>query len=82
MEKTHKLVLYNDDVHDYNYVQASLIKYCRHTPIQAAQCVLTTDVAGKCSIKEGDILDMLELKTKLEELELITEIQNHESYMY
>lgn len=80
--KTHKLVLYNDYIHDFGYVIASLIKYCNHEPLQAEQCVVIADNLGKCTIKEGSILDMMEIKTNLERLELITEIENYESYMY
>jgi ATP-dependent Clp protease adaptor protein ClpS len=81
-EKTHKLVLFNDEMHDYAYVMASLIKYCEHNPIQAEQCVVIADSVGKCTVKEGTFLDMMEIKTDLERLELITEIENHESYMH
>jgi len=81
-DKTHKLVLFNDDVHDYAYVASSLIHICNHTPIQAEQCVVIAHNVGRCTIKEGDILDMIEMKTGLERCELITEIENHESYMH
>lgn len=80
--KTHKLILYNDDIHDYGYVIACLIRICQHDPIQAEQCVIIADNKGKCVIKQGDILNMIEMKTSLEELELITEIENYESHMY
>jgi ATP-dependent Clp protease adaptor protein ClpS len=80
--KTHKLVLYNDDVHDFLYITACLIKYCEHSPIQAEQCAIIAHNNGKCSVKSGDILEMLELKSSLEELEIKTEIEQYESYMY
>jgi len=81
-EKTHKLVLFNDSTHDYDYVKACLIKHCKHNPLQAEQCTLIVDNIGKCTVKEGNILDMIEIKTCLEELELITEIEEYESYMH
>jgi ATP-dependent Clp protease adaptor protein ClpS len=80
--KTHKLVLYNDDTHDFLYVIACLIRYCKHEPLQAEQCALITHNNGKCSVKTGDYLEMLELKTDLEDLELVTEIESYESYMH
>jgi len=80
--KTHKLVLHNDNVHDFLYVVACLMRYCKHEPIQAEQCALITHEKGKCSVKSGDFIEMLELKTNLEELELLTEIEAYESYMY
>ena len=81
-EKTHKLVLFNDDMHNFAYVAASLIKYCDHTNLQAEQCVVIADGVGNCTVKEGSFLDMMEIKTHLEQLELITEIETHESYMH
>jgi|32_taG_2_1085360.scaffolds.fasta_scaffold88054_2 ATP-dependent Clp protease adaptor protein ClpS len=81
-DKTHKLVLIDDKTHDYGYVIASLMKYCEHNILQAEQCTLITDNVGRCTVKEGTFLDMMEIKTSLEELELITEIENYESYMH
>ena len=80
--KTHKLVLYNDDVHDFLYVMACLVRYCKHQPLQAEQCAVIADHNGKCSVKSGDFLEMLELKSNFEELELITEIEAYESHMH
>ncbi len=81
-EKTYKLVLFNDNTHDFEYVMASLIKFCDHSLEQSEQCTLIANNVGKCIIKEGGILDMMEIKTHLEQLELITEIETHESYMH
>lgn len=81
-EKTHKLILFNDSIHDYAYITASLIRYCKHEPHQAEQCTIIADNIGKCTVKEGDILEMIEIKTSLEELEIITEIEEYESHMY
>lgn len=80
--KTHKLVLYNDDSHDFLYVIACLIRYCKHDPLQAEQCALITHNVGKCSVKSGDFLDLFELKSNFEELDLKTEIEAYESYMH
>jgi ATP-dependent Clp protease adaptor protein ClpS len=80
--KTHKLVLYNDDSHDFLYVIACLIRYCEHEPLQAEQCALITHNVGKCAVKSGDYLDLFELKSNFEELDLKTEIETYESYMY
>jgi ATP-dependent Clp protease adaptor protein ClpS len=80
--KTHKLVLYNDDTHDFLYVVACLIRHCKHEPLQAEQCAIIADGTGKCSVKSGDFLDMLEIKNELESLDLLTEIEAYESYMH
>jgi ATP-dependent Clp protease adaptor protein ClpS len=80
--KTHKLILYNDDVHDFLYIVACLVRFCSHEPLQAEQCAVIAHNKGKCSVKTGDFLELFELKTNLEELELITEIEAYESYMH
>ena len=74
--------MYNDNTHDFLYVIACLIRFCKHEPLQAEQCALLAHTNGKCSVKNGDFIEMLEIKTDLEKLELITEIESHESYMY
>jgi len=79
---SHKLVLYNDEVTSFPIVIACLMQFCDMVPQQAEQCALIADKVGKCNIKTGDYLEMLELKTQFERLEIITEIENHESYMY
>ena len=80
--KTHKLVLHNDDVHDFLYVVACLMRYCKHEPLQAEQCAIITHEKGKCSVKSGDFLEMFELKNNLEELDLITEIEEYEGHLH
>jgi ATP-dependent Clp protease adaptor protein ClpS len=80
--KTHKLVLYNDDEHDFLYVIACLIQCCKHQPLQAEQCALITHNNGKCTAKTGDFLELLDIKDSMEELQLKTEIEVYESYMH
>jgi ATP-dependent Clp protease adaptor protein ClpS len=80
--KTHKLVLYNDDHNGYLYVIACLIRFCKHEPVQAEQCAIIAHSVGKCSVKSGDYLQMLELKSDFEELKLNTEIETYESYLH
>lgn len=80
--KTHKLVLYNDSVNDYNYIMACLIKFCKHDPIQAEQCAVIAHKVGQCSVKSGDFLEMLEIKSTFEELQIKSEIEVYESDMH
>jgi len=80
--KTHKLVLHNDNHHDFLYVIACLIRYCQHEPIQAEQCALITHNAGKCSIKSGNFDEMFEIKSQLENLDLKIEMESYESSLY
>ena len=32
------LIIYNDDVNSFDHVITSLIKVCKHEPVQAEQC--------------------------------------------
>ena len=59
------LILLNDDVNDFDYVIDCLVLVCSHTPIQAEQSVVITHYRGRCVIKEGSFLDLLNLKKDL-----------------
>jgi ATP-dependent Clp protease adaptor protein ClpS len=58
------------------------MRHCKHDATQAEQCAITVHNRGKCSVKSGDFLEMLDLKTNLEDLDLITEIEAYESHLY
>lgn len=47
------LILYNDDYNIFEFVIDSLIKVCRHEPIQAEQCTHLVHFTGKCVVKNG-----------------------------
>jgi ATP-dependent Clp protease adaptor protein ClpS len=79
---THSLVLHNDDKNTFQYVIACLIRFCEHHPVQAEQCAIIVDRNGKCSIKSGSYIDMLEISESLSELDLKVSIKEHESNMY
>ena len=81
-QKTHKLTMYNDDVNSYQYVMACLIKFCKHEVIQAEQCAVIAHNKGKYSIKTGDFMEMFELQTTFENVNIKTEIEVYESYMH
>ncbi len=52
--ESHSLVVYNDDVNSFDHVIESLIKVCRHDPIQAEQCTWIIHNNGKCQVKVGN----------------------------
>jgi ATP-dependent Clp protease adaptor protein ClpS len=81
-DKTHKLMLINDSENDVLYVMACLIRICNHARDQAEQCAIITHNNGKCDIKSGSIMEMIEVKGLLEDLGLKTEIEEYESSMY
>lgn len=82
LEKTHKITLYNDDEHSFLEVQACLVNFCNHEPIQAAQCVLIVDGVGEYDIKEGSFEEMFELLSSLDEVGLKVKLHTNESYLH
>ena len=80
--KTHTLVLHNDKSNDFLYVIACLIRLCNQNPIQAEQCAILTHYKGKYPIKTGDFSELLDLHHSFKELDLKTEVESYESYMY
>lgn len=53
LTETRDLMIYNDDYNTFDHVIESLIKVCRHDPIQAEQCTMIIHYNGKCSVKKG-----------------------------
>jgi len=49
----HTLILYNDEVNNFDYVIKSLIEICGHDSVQAEQCALIVHLKGSCDIKLG-----------------------------
>lgn len=47
------IVLYNDDVNTFEFVIDTLIKVCKHEPLQAEQCTYLIHYKGKCAVKSG-----------------------------
>lgn len=82
LEKTHRLILKNDNENSYLYVIAVLMKYCDHAKDQAEQCAIITHNNGKCDISSGNFMDMMELQTELSEAGLEVEMEEYESNMY
>lgn len=48
-----EIVLYNDDVNNFDHVIETLIYACDHTAEQAEQCALLVHYKGKCTVKTG-----------------------------
>jgi ATP-dependent Clp protease adaptor protein ClpS len=80
--KTHQVVIYNDHVNSYEYIMASLIRFCKHEPIQAEQCAILAHNKGKCTVKTGDFMDMFELKNTFDNLDIKSEIESYASDMH
>ncbi|MBR4230101.1 MAG: ATP-dependent Clp protease adaptor ClpS [Bacteroidales bacterium] len=69
------LVLFNDDVHTFDYVIKALMDICRHTEEQAEQCAILVHCHGKCTIKHGSYETLLPMHTALLDKQLTSEIQ-------
>lgn len=80
--KSHKLVMYNDDDNSFPYIMACLIRFCKHEPLQAEQCALIAHNKGECSVKTGDFMEMFELHHDFENVSIKTKILEHESSVY
>ncbi len=70
-----QIILYNDDVNTFDFVIESLIKVCKHDPIQAEQCTYLVHYKGKCSVKKGLYEELEPYCTALLERGLTAEIE-------
>ena len=55
----HQIILFNDEVNTFDHVINTLVKVCRHDPLQAEQCALLVHFKGKCTVKSGSYSDLL-----------------------
>lgn len=70
-----KLVLFNDDVHSFDFVIEALVEVCSHELLQAEQCTLIVHYKGKCAVKNGTWDELEPLCTALLDRGLTAEIQ-------
>lgn len=70
-----KLVLFNDDVHSFDFVIEALVEVCSHELLQAEQCTLIVHYKGKCSVKNGTWDELEPLCTALLDRGLTAQIQ-------
>jgi ATP-dependent Clp protease adaptor protein ClpS len=61
----HDLIVFNDDVNTFDHVIDTLIDVCDHTPEQAEQCTLIIHYKGKCSVKMGDLDDLIPMRNAI-----------------
>jgi ATP-dependent Clp protease adaptor protein ClpS len=70
-----QIIVYNDDFNTFEFVIESLIKVCKHDPIQAEQCTYLIHHTGRCSVKKG-VYEVLEpMCTALLERGITAEIE-------
>ncbi len=70
-----ELILYNDDYNTFDHVIDCLMKYCKHTSVQAEQCAWIVHTKGNCSVKEGTYSALEPLCTALCEQGLNAQIE-------
>lgn len=63
--KTYHLVIFNDDFNTFDYVIECLIEICEHEQVQAEQCTHIIHFKGKCSVKIGELEDLLKMNNEL-----------------
>ena len=73
--KTKSLILFNDNLNDFDYVIDCLVLVCNLTPLQSEQLAYITHYKGKSIIKSGSFLEMVNLKKDLTIYGLKIEIQ-------
>ncbi len=59
------LILYNDEIHTFDYVMESLIEVCGHSSVQAEQCTIITHYKGQCDVKKGMREELQEMQLNL-----------------
>lgn len=82
LEKTHRLILKNDDENSYLLVIAALVRFCNHDKEQAEQCAIITHNNGQCDIKSGSFMDMMEIQSGLTDIGLDVVIEEYEGSMH
>lgn len=70
----HEIILFNDDVHTFDFVIDSLMEICEHTLEQAEQCTFLVHYKGKCAVKSGEYDDLKPRCTRLLQKGLSAEI--------
>lgn len=70
-----EIILYNDDVNTFDHVIETLVRVCKHEPLQAEQCAILVHYKGKCSVKNGSIEELTPYCSALLDAGLSAEIQ-------
>lgn len=73
-EESKSLVVYNDDFNTFQHVAETLIKVCKHDPLQAEQCTMLVHYKGKCAVKNGDMKKLKPMKEAISEAGITAKI--------
>lgn len=59
------LILFNDEVNEYQFIIDTLIEVCEHNNHQAEQCTLIAHYKGKCHVKSGSLKSLRLMRNEL-----------------
>lgn len=65
LSDSYELILFNDDVNDFDFVIESLIEVCDLDPIQAEQITLIVHEKGRCGVIYGSLDELKPMYNKL-----------------
>lgn len=65
-----RLIVWNDEVHTFDFVIDALMKICEHSYEQASQCTLLIHHKGKCDVRRGSTEELKPMKDQLIALDL------------
>jgi ATP-dependent Clp protease adaptor protein ClpS len=70
-----RIILYNDDHNSFDHVIRCLVIFCQHHKSQAEQCAHIVHTRGKCSVKEGELEQLVPICALLVENGLDAKIE-------
>lgn len=70
-----KIIVYNDDVNNFQHVISCFVSILGHDPHQAEQCAYIIHMKGKSSVKEGSYEDLEPLCNSLTYMGLSAQIE-------
>ncbi len=74
-ENAHNLILWNDDVNSFEWVQMLLIQFLKFSPTKAESTAYEVHLKGKSIIKSGSVEELKTYKDILEENGLTLSIE-------
>ena len=74
-EGGNELIVFNDDVHTFDYVIDCLMKICELSQQQAVSCTNIIHYKGLCSVKHGSLDRLIKMSEALDAKGLKNEIR-------
>jgi len=74
-EEGNELILFNDNVHTFDYVIECLVDICKLSYEQASNCANIIHRKGLCAVKHGSYDELLKMHDKLIKKKLKVEIR-------